>query len=396
MSKKMTLIKSLDRLLKIIVLRVVKYVRISHGAVYLKEDGGYRLRYGYGKETELIPKNIPGNDPLVEVLIWREGPVLREEEKKNWAVDMRFAVVQASVVVPTFIDKQLIGFLALGEKISRQAYTQEDLDVFKNLSEYAALGIENALFVKEREETHAKLVEVERFRATAEMMGSMNHELRNLLTTGLLGIQTVLLQKSPSSETVSHPLKVAMERLNTAAEILADFNHYQKNSSMKEWAEIEIGGSLEEALAKLKPRLEQAGIVVHQEIASGLGTVKAIPTFANLFGNFLKCSYFTLASNKSQERRLWIQAKRNGKEIEVEIKDSGDVDIVESSQSSLGAASGGKLFTERKQLGGVNLYLAQMIAHDHGFAVKISSDMAQGWGAVFQIRMPITEEKRAR
>jgi K+-sensing histidine kinase KdpD len=252
------------------------------------------------------------------------------------------------------------------------------------------------LFVKEREETHAKLVEAERFRSTAEMMGSMNHELRNLLTTGLLGIQTVLLQKSPSSETVSHPLKVAMERLNTAAEILADFNHYQKNSSMKEWAEIEIGGSLEEALAKLKPRLEQAGIVVHQEIDSGLGTVKAIPTFANLFGNFLKCSYFTLASNKSQERRLWIQAKRNGKEIEVEIKDSGDVDIVESSQSSLGAASGGKLFTERKQLGGVNLYLAQMIAHDHGFAVKISSDMAQGWGAVFQIRMPITEEKRAQ
>ena len=69
---------------------------------------------------------------------------------------------------------------------------------------------------------------------------------------------------------------------------------------------------------------------------------------------------------------------------------------MESSQSSLGAASGGKLFTERKQLGGVNLYLGQMIAHDHGFGVKISSDMAQGWGAVFEIRLPITEENSAQ
>ena len=136
--------------------------------------------------------------------------------------------------------------------------------------------------------------------------------------------------------------------------------------------------------------------MVHKEITSGLGTVKALPTFANLFGNFLKSSYFILVSNKDQERRLWIEAKRNGKEIEVKIKDSGDVDIVESSQSSLGAASGGKLFTERKQLGGVNLYLGQMIAHDHGFGVKISSDMAQGWGAVFEIRLPITEENSAQ
>ena len=98
-------------------------------------------------------------------------------------------------------------------------------------------------------------------------------------------------------------------------------------------------------------------------------------------------------SNKTEERRLWIQAKRNGQEVEVEIKDNGDVDIVQSGQSSLGAAGGGQLFTERKQLGGVHLYLAQLIAHDHQFAVKISSDTAQGWGAIFQIRVPITEER---
>jgi GAF domain-containing protein len=52
--------------------------------------------------------------------------------------------IEASLCLPLIIKNKLIGIIVLGEKISRDAYTKEDLNLLDFLSNQAAVAIENA------------------------------------------------------------------------------------------------------------------------------------------------------------------------------------------------------------------------------------------------------------
>lgn len=157
---------------------------------------------------------------------------------------------------------------------------------------------------------------------------------------------------------------------------------------------MDLKQTAEEAVKKLEPYWKEEQIEVHQNIEGPLGVVRGQGTLADLFKNLLKHCYFILKQNKERKREVWIEAKREGIYTTVVIKDSGELDIIEARNSTLGAAGGGKLFTERGQRGGVNLYIAQSIAHDHEFVMRIGSDPGHGLGAVFEIKMPVKEQAR--
>ena len=61
-------------------------------------------------------------------------------------------LLTASVIIPSFLEDRFIGFFVLGDKISGQIYTPEDLNVFQVLASQAALAIENAQFYEEAKE----------------------------------------------------------------------------------------------------------------------------------------------------------------------------------------------------------------------------------------------------
>ena len=55
-------------------------------------------------------------------------------------------LMDASVIVPSYIESRMIAFVVMGKKKSGEMYSQDDLVVFSILANQSALAIENALF----------------------------------------------------------------------------------------------------------------------------------------------------------------------------------------------------------------------------------------------------------
>ena len=171
----MLFITDIDKLLKLIVRILSKYMRVTNSAVYLynKEKGLYECRALRRQKTE-IQKEISSTSALVEWLKEKQSP-LTVDDITNWlqkqsmfphkivikrTLEQLRVIMRslgAAVCVPAFIRAELIGFLVLGDKLSGVNYTKNDIALLSTLSNSAAVAIENAHMY---EELHSRIKRV--------------------------------------------------------------------------------------------------------------------------------------------------------------------------------------------------------------------------------------------
>jgi len=108
---------------------------------------------------------IDSGNSLVKYLKAVKRPIILEELKREYddrrdifikEIIQAINTIGAEIVVPGLIENELIGFLVLGPKKTGEIYSNEDLRVLSDLANQAALAIENAQFIKEREEMQGK------------------------------------------------------------------------------------------------------------------------------------------------------------------------------------------------------------------------------------------------
>lgn len=61
-----------------------------------------------------------------------------------------------NAIMPITMENNLLGFLTLGEPDEKGVFTEDLLGVLTAFCNQAALAIENAMFVEERDKTHAQ------------------------------------------------------------------------------------------------------------------------------------------------------------------------------------------------------------------------------------------------
>ncbi len=185
-SKGMTLIKELDKLLNVIIRVMSKAIGVSHAYIYLRnpEADEYNLRAKRNRQniSNLPAGKIQSNIPLIkwlkghrDILIYDEAALM--PEGKNIAKNMKD--MQADIIIPSFIQNELIGFLAMGKKLSGDMYTSDDLAVFQVLANQAALAIENAIFYEETGKSLAQQFHEHRLRSIGQMGSMMGHQINN-------------------------------------------------------------------------------------------------------------------------------------------------------------------------------------------------------------------------
>ncbi|MFH0818882.1 MAG: ATP-binding protein [Patescibacteria group bacterium] len=117
--------------------------------------------------------------------------MLRDEnnhEPKQAFHDLRqyLKKIQAEVCLPLFLQKKLLGIIILGNKISNEAYTQEDIELLEALSNQSSVAISNAVLYQQVKDAQEKLenfnksLQKEVNDATLELR-SKNKELEGLL-----------------------------------------------------------------------------------------------------------------------------------------------------------------------------------------------------------------------
>ncbi len=185
----MTRIRNLRKLLDLIAHIVTKTVRISYAAVYLfnKESGEFVLQVSRDKGRLSVPK-VKSDNSLIEWMLLKHEPILLEEVGRQ-AQELRAPLYRklesnmrllfASVVIPCFLEDRLLGFIVLGDKVSGQAYTPEDLNVFQVLATQAALAIENAQFYEETRQMQEQIAQAEKMATIGTMADGLSHQINN-------------------------------------------------------------------------------------------------------------------------------------------------------------------------------------------------------------------------
>ncbi len=241
-SRGVALIKSLDRLAKLIVAFMTMRARIKSAALFINTDGeGFQLKTARGFTGKTLEK-ISDSHPLIQRLRGQKQPLRKTDfvssdgisDHESREIYSLLSELKAEAVIPSFLGRggdgtsgrdrlSLRGFLILGAKKSDEEYTQDDLDVFSTLAQESAIAIENARLYdaqiqktnelakaneelaftnkklndatsdlmkalseterakKELESTQAQMLDMKRRELVARMSAAMGHEIQNPL-----------------------------------------------------------------------------------------------------------------------------------------------------------------------------------------------------------------------
>jgi len=415
LAKQMTLTKDLRGLLVLIIRNVTREIGISHARIYLldRKANEYVREVHYGKERRRQFGDFLSQDaPLIRILSKNRDtrPLLREEVISHFetsepeylkGVKAQLRSMGAAVLLPSFIGEELVAFLVLGTKRSKEIYTPDDLGMFKILAGQAGLAIENAQFYQELKEAQATILQAAKLSSIGELATGFAHQIDNPLGVISLGCQLCIrdIKEDFTQENLTEKGKKALEamedRMNKvidtahkAADLVQRIRGYAKPAD-RDFEQVDLNLVMEDALSLAQYQITHGGISVDRNIPQDLPKIKGIGVqLEQVFLNMILNACEAMAGKK---RELTISA-RVGKEdphrVEVTLSDNGCGIPKENLR---------KLFdifytTKGSQGTGVGLSMAYRIVKDHNGNINVESEI--GEGTKFTVSLPIWEEKK--
>jgi signal transduction histidine kinase len=174
--------RNLNRLSKLIVYIVKRIVKIDFAAIFLddKEHKAYQLKAIRDSGEGSYASEFLYTDTFVKYLKVSKEPSLYEELPMPIKRGLNFPK-RVSLIVPSLIENNLLGFLVLGEKNNREPYSDDDINVFKILTHQAAMAIENCIFFDEFKNAQEKIFNAEKLASIGGMADGVAHQIKNRL-----------------------------------------------------------------------------------------------------------------------------------------------------------------------------------------------------------------------
>jgi len=322
LSRRMTRIRNIDELLKAIATTIVDTGKISYITIYLKDDEykSYRVRFSHPKENHSHFKELlPLNHPIIEILYQQRKPVLSEEVTTINKEDLYF-----SLIVPCFMENDLLAFIALGTKPNNHIYTQDDIMVFEMLSYSTALAIENSIFWEEIQERQRK----ERVKEMDIYAYSLAHEIDNPMQV-IMGSYYNLKPKIENSELTEEAKKSMIRSLEFMSEaairvtgMVEAIRSFGSRTS-GELNPLEIKDVVESFIRLYTPQLKAEKIILAKEMPQESIYIRGEKNeLITILINFAKNAIHAMKS--SSEKRIVIKAMRTNSDfVKICFSDTG-------------------------------------------------------------------------
>lgn len=346
----------------------------------------------YGKERAI---KIELGNSMIKYLISLKKPIVLEELKREYDrkhdVFMKETLntinkLNADVIVPFLIEEDLTGYLALGFKKTGEIYSTDDLNVLADLANQAALAIENAQFLKEREEMQGKLREAETLSTIKDLLGSVNHELYNLLAPISGMLQSISMGDYDNKlDRLKPDAQKNAERALFTKTYLGWVRDYV-NSDDKILA-YQLTGLVDGGISYSRDNLEKQGIKTQVNINHKIFVIgyESLPL---LFRNLILHSVYGYGMEKGGIITISARILEDGATVEITQLDTGE-DLTRYLEE--GSTMGGKRFAEKGKLGGVNYYIARAVVSKHKGVFKV--EPTGGKGTKFVIQLPLDFNK---
>ncbi len=423
-SRMIASVLNLDEIAKHIMDTVVNIMKVDFCGLFLcnLSESGCKHFASRGKYCNLTSSiSMTDTDSLIQYFKRQRQPLIKkklmqrsgEQHIPDVLSDMNR--LYAEIVFPMIFEKRLSGFIVLGEKLSGDLFTPEDMDLLETLASQCALAVENARSYKliddlnknlekkvkertlalqealsEKERTQEQLIRSESLAAIGQLVAGTAHELNNPLTSVTSLIQSTIEDlsqwdnRTPLDQDLIDDLRFADKELNRARSIVASLLGLSRQTQTYTEA-VNLNLVIQDALRILHNQYKGHDIEIVEDYDQDLPDIQG--NFANLgqvVMNIIKNGIQAVEGKKG----LILLATRfdnNTKHVVFECEDNGH-GISKSHQQDIF-----KPFFTTKEVGkgtGLGLYICHEIIRKHGGAITVEDSERQG--TKFVVRLPIS------
>jgi len=257
----------LDQLSSLIVNTLMNTMKLDRTVVLLREpgDGEYIIQKNIGFKEEngisLVKDNFlttwleRTQNPLVyeELSLIIRDTTEKEARERLERLQGNMKRIEAALCLPLFIEEKIVGMIVLGNKLSGEPYSTQDIELLTNLANQASIALQNARLysevkgfskklerevekaTKELKEAYEKLKNLDR--AKSEFISIASHQLRTPLAA-IKGYISMFLEGTYGK--LSEKIKEPMENVYKSNERLIKLVNDLLNVSRIETGKIKL------------------------------------------------------------------------------------------------------------------------------------------------------------
>jgi signal transduction histidine kinase len=298
----------------------------------------------------------------------RELTEVREELKK----------IGAALCIPLFFENKLIGLFNLGNKLSQDMYTDEDIDLLTTLSNQLAIAIENASLHDEMLKAQKQLLMADKLSALGRTAAGLAHEIKNPLAA-IKGM-TQAIDLNPNDPEIMNDFKKVVPKEIDRLSVLIDNLTRLGRSPKLQFSQVNVNELVENILKLFESRCQNQNIAIIRKF-DNLPAMKADPeqltqVFTNLFLNAIQAM--------PRGGDLTVAGAVLNDKVVIDIVDTG-YGIPEDKLKDVFEP----FFTTKDEGMGLGLAITYKIIKDHGGDIEVESRVGQG--TKFMILLPLVE-----
>ncbi len=420
LGRRLTQVLELDKLSSLIVDTLIETMKLDRVVVLLREpgNGDYQIKKNIGFREEngiaLVRDNFltlwleKTTKPVVyEELSLIIRDTFEEEEKRNLEkLQSTMKRIEATLCLPLLFEEKIIGMIVLGNKVSGDPYSVQDIELLISLANQASIAMQNAKLYSEikgfsatlEREVEKRTRELRKAYEELKVLDKMKDEFISItsheLRTPMTAIQGYLWMLSEKGGELNEKQKRYLGKAQKGSERMVSLINDMLDVSRIEQERVEleikplelvpmIGGVMEELREQAqKKKLKLEFLSVREKIPKVKADAdKVRRVLMNLLDNAIK---FT---NKGS---VTIDAYQKGKFVQVNVTDTGrgirkeDIPRLFKKFGRLETS-----FVTAAEAGGTGLGLYISRALVERMRGKISVQSEVGKGSTFSFTLPL-------
>lgn len=340
-----------------------------------------------------LKKPVVAGEPVTPTDSLPGGDYLKKEMKQ----------LGIAVILPLVVKGSVNSLVLLGDKLTREAFTKEDMDLLKTLANQASVAVENArlyssmevVVAEQTRELHEKNRHLQDLlKMKSEFLSIASHQLRTPLTAirGLLSMQADGdLDKLPVKERKDAQLHMleSANRLSNIVNDLLDAMELEGGNLNFKFEPANISEIIDNIIAELKPNYDRKGLYLKLRPPARHATIEADPrmlreALENVIDN---------AEKYTNKGGVEIELITSDNVVTITVKDTG-IGIPESDKTRLFKkfSRGEKSTFQHTDGSGLGLFIAKNVISEHHGEIALDS-AGEGKGTTVTVTLPLTQPK---
>jgi len=388
----MARVRSLRKLTRLIVRIVSRSVGVTHASLFLwqKEASRYALAASYGPKRLAIQSQyaLEADDRLIQRMQAQRRVLSLDEmgPDVDAAMTQALASLNASIIVPGFIEDELIGFLVMGEKCSGAGYSLDDLHAFSTLAHEAAIALENAKsyeeLVKANQQlrlAYDRLIDQERLAAAGQFAAGMAHEIKNPLTA-IKTFAEFLPEKYDDPDFRQKFFRIVTAEVHRINDLVMELSDFAKPAD-PQLEQVPLAELLEDTVSLLSNQLLKQGVALHKAYpVNGLAIHADPKQLKQLLLNILLNSLEAMPDGG----RLEVATELRERWVTIRVTDTG-CGIAPDQLAKVFDP----FFTTKERGMGLGMAIVKGIVERHAGRIAIRSQPGQG--TTIEVELPISD-----